>query len=144
MNLKQIVIRKNNDFTSDDVEWVGESDDDHSDDFSDCHENVDVDDMVVFDSSDDLFDIDNDVEAENHQSSDSDKEGRAIDRAMEGIPYYVGVDGKVRLVKDMLFNNVNHFREVLTDYVIQEGVEIVRVKNDRTRVTTYCKAKGCN
>ena len=132
------------DFTSDDVEWVGESDDDHSDDFSDCHDNVDVDDMVVSDSSDGLFDIDSDVEAGNHQSSDSDKEGRAIDRAMEGIPYSVGVDGKVRLVKDMLFNNVNHFREVLTDYVIQEGVEIVRVKNDRTRVTAYCKAKGCN
>ena len=124
---------------------MGESDDDHSDDFSKCHDNVDVDvdDMVVSDSSDVLSDIDSDVEVGNHGSSDSDKEGRAIDRAMEGIPYSVGVDGKIRLVKDMLFNNINHFREVLTDYVIQEGVEIVRVKNYRTRVTVYCKAKGC-
>ena len=86
MNLKQIVIRKNNDFTSDDVEWVGESDDDHNDDFSDCHDNVDIDDMVMSNISDDLSDIDSDVEAGNHGSFDFDKEGRAIDRAMKRIP----------------------------------------------------------
>ena len=44
----------------------------------------------------------------------------------------------------MLFNTINHFREVLIDYVIQEWIVIVRVKNYRTRVTTYCKTKGCN
>ena len=114
-------------FTSDNVKWVGESDDDHSDDFSYCNDNVDVEDMVVPDSSD--------VEAGNHGSSNSDRDGKVIDRVIEGIPYSISVDEKVSLVKDMLFNNVNHFREVLTDYVIQEGVEIVRVKNDRTRVT---------
>lgn len=43
----------------------------------------------------------------------------------------------------MLFASVDAFREVLRDFVIQERFEIVRVRNERTRITTMCAAKGC-
>ena len=99
---------------------MGESDDDHNDDFSDCNDNFDVKDTMVSDNSNGLSDIDSDVEVRNHGSSYFDKEGRVIDRVMKGIPYFIGVDGKVKLVKHKLFNIVNHFREVFTNYVIQE------------------------
>ncbi|KAM2656928.1 hypothetical protein EV1_012363 [Malus domestica] len=44
-----------------------------------------------------------------------------------------------RLYKDYLSGNV----ELKDDYVIQKGFEIHRKKNERTRVTTVCKAIGC-
>ena len=73
---------------------MSESDDDHSDDFFDCIDNVDVEYMVVSDNSDGLSDVDSDVKAKNHGSFYYDKKGNVIDRAMEGIPYSIGVDEK--------------------------------------------------
>ena len=100
--------------------------------------------MVVPDSLDELSDLQSDAEEGYHGSDESDKEGKAIDRVMAGIPYTPDEFGKVKLAKHMLFNNVDHFREVLTDYKIQEGVEIVRVKNDKTRLIAQCKGKDCD
>lgn len=41
---------------------------------------------------------------------------------------------RIKLEKGMLFENIDKFREVLRDYVVQEGFELVRLKNERTRV----------
>ena len=43
----------------------------------------------------------------------------------------------------MVFTNVNEFREALRDFAIQEGFELVRVKNDKIRVTAHCASDGC-
>ncbi|KAF8389234.1 hypothetical protein HHK36_025927 [Tetracentron sinense] len=43
----------------------------------------------------------------------------------------------------MLFGNVTEFREALRDYIIQEGFEIVRDKNEKTRVIAHCSSEGC-
>ena len=50
---------------------------------------------------------------------------------------------KITLEKGMLFACVHAFREVLKDYVIQKGFEIVRIRNERTRVTAMCASCGC-
>ncbi|KAL0375678.1 UNVERIFIED_CONTAM: hypothetical protein Scaly_0685400 [Sesamum calycinum] len=47
-----------------------------------------------------------------------------------------GEDQKIHLEQGMIFENVDKFREVLRDYVVQEGFVIVRLKNERTRVTS--------
>lgn len=44
---------------------------------------------------------------------------------------------KIEFQKGMLFENIGKFIEVLRDYVIQEGFDMVRLKNERTRET--CK-----
>ncbi|KAJ4970197.1 hypothetical protein NE237_003296 [Protea cynaroides] len=36
------------------------------------------------------------------------------------------------------------FHAALKDYVIEEGIEILRAKNKKTRVTTVCVEEGCN
>ena len=43
----------------------------------------------------------------------------------------------------MVFTNVNEFSEALKDFAIQEGFELVRVKNDKTRVIAHCASDGC-
>ena len=43
----------------------------------------------------------------------------------------------------MLFVDVYEFRVALKDFIIQEGFEIVRVKNKKSRVTAMCATKGC-
>ena len=78
------------------------SDDKHNDDLSNGSNNVELKDIVVPDSSDDLSDLDSDVEVGNHESSSSNREGLVIDNAMERISYFVSVDGKVKHVKDIV------------------------------------------
>ncbi|EOY08850.1 Uncharacterized protein TCM_024094 [Theobroma cacao] len=56
-----------------------------------------------------------DVEEGNQDSDKFDKEGRAIDRSLKGIPYVHDENGKVLVIKNMLFTNVHHFRELEND-----------------------------
>ena len=43
----------------------------------------------------------------------------------------------------MIFTDVNSFRESLRDYTVQQGFNIVRVKNEKSRVTAHCAAESC-
>ena len=73
-----------------------------SDDLSNGNDNVELEDIVVPDSSCNLSNFDSDVEVGNHESSSSNREGLVIDNAMERISYFVSVDGKVKHVKDIV------------------------------------------
>ncbi|XP_042499876.1 uncharacterized protein LOC122078072 [Macadamia integrifolia] len=50
---------------------------------------------------------------------------------------------KNKLEIGMVFDDVNHFRSVLRDHVIQEGFQILRVKNEKTRLRAVCASEGC-
>ncbi|TXG51444.1 hypothetical protein EZV62_023968 [Acer yangbiense] len=50
-----------------------------------------------------------------------------------GKPFRVADDGKVYLQVEQLFRNLYHFRMVLRDFVVQEGFQILRVKNEKDR-----------
>ena len=65
-----------------------------------------------------------------------------VDRAIQGRRFIVE-EGSISLENGMVFTNVNEFREALRDFAIQEGFELVRVKNDKTRVTAHCASDGC-
>ncbi|KAL0392969.1 UNVERIFIED_CONTAM: hypothetical protein Sradi_2519700 [Sesamum radiatum] len=95
-----------------------------------------------------------DAVSENEGDEDED-EGEDVDEdepedPMKNYLYrniYEGAEGedqKIHLQQGMIFENVDKFREVLRDYVVQEGFVIVRLKNERTRVTCKCVADGCS
>ncbi|XP_017976379.1 PREDICTED: uncharacterized protein LOC108661904 [Theobroma cacao] len=42
----------------------------------------------------------------------------------------------------MLFTSVHDFKEVMTNYIIQEGIKLYRAKNEKTRYKAYCKGNG--
>ena len=64
---------------------------------------------------------------------DVDIEQIHVDRAIQGGRFIVE-EGSIRLENVMVFTNVNEFREALRDFAIQEGFELVKVKNDKARV----------
>ncbi|KAF8394175.1 hypothetical protein HHK36_020382 [Tetracentron sinense] len=66
-------------------------------------------------------------------NSDSNNEGVDINRFMCGKEFEIQDGRKVSLEVGILFENLTEFREALRDYVIQEGFEIVRDKNEKTQ-----------
>ena len=56
-----------------------------------------------------------------------------VNRVIQGRMFIVK-EGSIRLENVMVFTNVNEFREALRDFAIQEGFELVKVKNDKARV----------
>ncbi|XP_059663404.1 uncharacterized protein LOC132309068 [Cornus florida] len=69
--------------------------------------------------------------------------GRCYASCLKGIPFKRGVDGNIKLEEGRLFVNVNHFRDILVDFCVQEGCNIKRVKNEKQRVTVRCAVEGC-
>ncbi|KAG5561539.1 hypothetical protein RHGRI_004547 [Rhododendron griersonianum] len=81
------------------------------------------------------------------QSSDDDgkEQKNYVDISKFGKEFHVdGGDGEITLKEGLLFANVDKFREALKEYTIQKGCKIVRVKNEKSRVTCRCAALGCN
>lgn len=62
---------------------------------------------------------------------------------LKGFFFEYDHDGKVHLERFMLFVDVNEFRNVLRDFIIQENFDIIRVKNEKARVTAICASDGC-
>ncbi|KAK7255963.1 hypothetical protein RIF29_29398 [Crotalaria pallida] len=112
-----------------------ETDSDYS--YTDEEENHDV------NSNDELSDYEEKHDIITTENSDEDKVPIYIDRGMKGKPFVSEPDENVKLEVGLLFVNVNEFRVVLKDFVIQEGFEIERIKNEKTRVTARCAADGC-
>ncbi|KAL0296061.1 UNVERIFIED_CONTAM: hypothetical protein Sradi_6658200 [Sesamum radiatum] len=54
-----------------------------------------------------------------------------------------GSGDKIKLEKGMVFTDVVAFRDALREYVIQEGFKIMRLRNERVRVTAHCAVKDC-
>ena len=73
------------------------------------------------------------------ENSDEDKVLIYSDRGIKGKIFAHDFDGKVNLEVGLLFSDVNEFRTALRDFVIQEGFEIKRIKNEKARVTSRTK-----
>lgn len=93
--------------------------------------------------SDDLSDFEESLDVIGNDHSDEDIIEIYVERGILGKPYENQRDGRITLEKHQLFLNVNHFREVLKDFAIQEGFELKRVKNEKVRVTCECASEGC-
>ena len=76
--------------------------------------------------------------------NDSDVENNHVEKGLYGKQYVPNKNEKVSLEKGMLFRDVYEFRAALRDYVIGEGVEIARLKNEKSRVRAICPNLSCN
>ncbi|KAL0323663.1 UNVERIFIED_CONTAM: hypothetical protein Scaly_2333400 [Sesamum calycinum] len=52
-------------------------------------------------------------------------------------------DDHLKLEKGMVFVDINAFRKVLKEFVIQEGFKVMRMRNEKKRVTAHCSVKDC-
>jgi hypothetical protein len=127
-----------------DVEWVGdeleqneseETDSSYSDINEERINEINIDELSDYEEKHDVIVTD--------QNSDEDKMPIYLDRGMKGRIFEPLSDGKVELEVGLLFVDVNEFRTALRDFVIQEGFEIKRIKNEKARVTAICAADGC-
>ncbi|KAK4390404.1 hypothetical protein Sango_2103700 [Sesamum angolense] len=48
------------------------------------------------------------------------------------------------LKEGMIFDNVQHFKDILARYTIQEGIKLKKLKNDKARVTVVCNNEDCS
>ena len=119
----------------------GEADEESGDDDSDF--NVGEEDGEVVYSTDGLSEGDDKFDKAADMHSDEDRHDIYVDRGMLGKPFDFDADGKITLERNLMFRDVYHFREVLKDYIIQEGFEIIKLKNEKSRVTAKCAAEGC-
>jgi hypothetical protein len=94
-------------------------------------------------SNDELSDFEEKHDVATFDNSDDDKVSIYIDRGMKGKLFAHESNGKVKLEAGLLFGDVNEFRAALRDFVIQEGFEIKRIKNEKSRVTAKCASDGC-
>ncbi|KAL3529566.1 hypothetical protein ACH5RR_008888 [Cinchona calisaya] len=95
------------------------------------------------DSSGNLFgyESNNDVEVENE--SDSDIEADWMGACLNSVEFTILNVEKFRLLKRMIFADVDAFRKVLYEYNIQWGFPLIRDKNEKLRVTAYYGNYGC-
>ena len=105
-------------------------------------------DFVVFENNEPLDDnSEHEYDSKNYGDEiygvDSGDERPYLDKAYVGKKYEKSSKGQITLERGMLFVNVDAFREALKDYVIQEGFEIVRIRNERSRITAMCADRGC-
>ncbi|KAJ1401166.1 Transposase, MuDR, plant [Sesbania bispinosa] len=94
-------------------------------------------------NNDELSDYEEKHDLITFEHSDEDKVPIYFDRGMNGKLFVYEPDGKVKLEIGLLFIDVDEFRAALRDFVIQEGFEIKRIKNEKARVTARCAADGC-
>ncbi|KAH7851278.1 hypothetical protein Vadar_009383 [Vaccinium darrowii] len=130
------------DLSKEEVEWSDDSDDP----IYDLDNEID---SEVASGSDGMSDYQCEDDARDTSSSDDDlgtfgPTTKAFDPSKYGVEFHVGEHGKIKLAKGLLFENVDKFREALRDYTIQEGCTIVRLKNEKSRVTCECAALDCN
>ncbi|KAK2651859.1 hypothetical protein Ddye_011715 [Dipteronia dyeriana] len=66
-----------------------------------------------------------------------------IAKLVKGILFKKMVDGDIKFEVGQTFDNVEQMKELFREYVIQEGVTLIRVKNDLQRHTYKCKEAVC-
>ncbi|XP_027169607.1 uncharacterized protein LOC113769350 [Coffea eugenioides] len=74
------------------------------------------------------------------ESEEGDNSRRQLIRSKMWI---YNLKDDIEFEKGQLFTNVDAFRAILKDYVIQKGFPLLRLKNERSRVTAICNAEGC-
>ncbi|KAL5861171.1 hypothetical protein ACOSQ3_002484 [Xanthoceras sorbifolium] len=98
--------------------------------------------------SEEVEDSDNHQLFEDYQSNnsdvfnnDSEKESpqSMMDKMMKGKPFRQMIEGAIKFVVGQTHNNIYSLKHLLREYVIQEGINLDRVKNGKNRLTYKCK-----
>ncbi|KAL5786015.1 hypothetical protein ACOSQ2_008407 [Xanthoceras sorbifolium] len=125
---------------SNEEEVVDHSNEEEAEDELSSNSDIGVEDEVLEDTESDedqmsdaaSFDFDNDFMADG-----------AVDEESDRVPFRVGRNEQIKLEVGQLFQNLQHFRQVIRDFVVQDGFQLRRVKNERDRYTTECAYEGC-
>ncbi|XP_027082479.1 uncharacterized protein [Coffea arabica] len=75
--------------------------------------------------------------------SENEEEDDPMRQLMRSKMWICNPKNGIEFEKGQLFTNMDAFRAVLKDYVIQNGFPLLRLKNERSRVTAICNAEGC-
>ncbi|KAL0313385.1 UNVERIFIED_CONTAM: hypothetical protein Sradi_5737800 [Sesamum radiatum] len=96
-------------------------------------------------SGDEMSDYKSDNHCESKNQSDSELEDNPLKGSLNRdaclLPSETG--SKVKLEKRIIFVDINAFRKTLKEFVIQEGFKIMRMRNEKIRVTAHCSVKDC-
>ena len=96
------------------------------------------------DSGGDLSNYESNDEVEAENESDSDLEDDLMGACLNIAEFSMPKGEKFRLLKGMIFGNVETFRRVLYEYKIQWGFPLIFDKNEKSRVTAHCGNQGCD
>ncbi|XP_059625409.1 uncharacterized protein LOC132268597 [Cornus florida] len=75
------------------------------------------------------------------------KQTRTVDylyKSLKGKLFKYAEGGKIEFEKGHIFDDIRHFREVLVEYSVQKGFNLVREKNETGRITCHCANQGCS
>lgn len=72
-----------------------------------------------------------------HSTDEEDVQGVNVDRYMRGEMFETKKWEKITLEKGMIFD-VYHFRTVLQEFAIERGFKLIKIKNEKKRVTSIC------
>ncbi|KAL3513846.1 hypothetical protein ACH5RR_026563 [Cinchona calisaya] len=89
------------------------------------------------DSSGDLSGYESNSYVEVENESDSDIEADLMGAYLNSIEFTISDGERFRLLKGMIFADVDAFRKVLYEYNIQWGFSLIRDKNEKRRVTAH-------
>ncbi|KAK2645116.1 hypothetical protein Ddye_020311 [Dipteronia dyeriana] len=136
------------DFEADMLNYDGDSEKDDDKDGEDGEdgegeESVDGDDGIMKECMDLFEGYQSKSEDEYFSDSELEPEQVRIAKLVKGISFMKMVDGDIKFEVDQTFDNVKQMKELFREYAIQEGVTLIRVKNDLQRQTYKCKEAGC-
>nr|XP_027120629.1 uncharacterized protein LOC113737633 [Coffea arabica] len=121
--------------SSSDSSWL------HSMD-SDNEKDLDVDsDSGESDMS--FSDFDDNEEGDLVPDSENEEETDPVQQALKSKLWTYNPKAEIELKKGLPFTNVDVFRATLKDYVIQKEFPIMRLKNEKSKVTAVCGVEGC-
>ncbi|KAL5784528.1 hypothetical protein ACOSQ2_006920 [Xanthoceras sorbifolium] len=135
---------------SNEGESVDHSDKEEAEDELPSNSDIGVEDEVLEDTELDedqmsdaaSFEFDNEFMADGAADEESDSKHRPS-KQMRGVPFRVGRNEQIKLEVGQLFQNLQHFRQVIRDFAVQDGFQLRRVKNERDRYTAECAYEGC-
>ncbi|KAK2639342.1 hypothetical protein Ddye_027137 [Dipteronia dyeriana] len=104
---------------------------------------VDGDDGIIKECMDLFEGYQSKSEDECFSDSELEPEQVRIAKLLKGISFKKMVDGDIKFEVGQTFANVQQMKELFKEYAIQEGVALIRVKNDLQRQTYKCKEAGC-
>ncbi|TXG63126.1 hypothetical protein EZV62_010120 [Acer yangbiense] len=99
------------------------------------------------DDKDEMSDIESEDEPQTpirSSDDDGDTDKSAHSGQIRGRVFRENQGGRITLEVGMLFNDLEHFRQVISDYVIQEGFDLDRVKNEKSWWIGKCKGANGN
>ena len=131
--------------SDDDPMWAGNVESEESESIYDSF-------LVQFDEDEDEGEAENvedDIGVPRHKSDSSESKAKVVRRKRKkkvvqprSIPHYDSA-GKVQLAVNQLFNDHQHFRQLLRTFAVEQSFEYKKVKCARNRMTYVCAGEGC-